>query len=171
VRLTLAAGLSTGSKFDAVIQRGTELGVSRFIPLLTEKSKVAVDEPKRAKAKVTRWRRVAMAAMKQCRRSYIPEIAVPTGLQSFLEQHESSDLGLIFHPGKAGKPLSEVGLNDSSKRVTLLVGPESGFSEDELDMARDAGIAPISLGPRILRTETAGPIVVALVMARLGEFR
>jgi 16S rRNA (uracil1498-N3)-methyltransferase len=141
------------------------------VPLLTEKSKIIVDEPKRVKAKVTRWRKVALASMKQCRRSYIPEVVMPTALPDFLEQHDVANTGLVFHPGKGSIALADADLGQVPKRVILLVGPESGFSDGEVEAAGEVGFAAISLGRRILRTETAGPAVVALVMARLGEFR
>ena len=171
VRLTLAAGLSVGLKFDTVVQRGTELGVSRFVPLLTAKSKVQVDDPKKARAKVNRWTKVAAAAMKQSRRSCLPDVATPTLLADFLSQRDPDDPGLIFHPDQEAVSLETVDLAPNTKRLALLVGPESGFSADEVGLARETGFQAVSLGRRILRTETAGPTTVALVMARLGEFR
>jgi len=171
VRLTLAAGLSTGTKFDSVVQRGTELGVGRFVPLVTEKSKVAVEEPRRVRGKVTRWRNVATAAMKQCRRSCIPEIATPTAFADFLGQFEPDDLGIIFHPADGTLSLEKVELARNSRRITLAVGPEAGFTDDEVALAQQSGFVCVGLGRRILRTETAGPVAVALVMARLGELR
>lgn len=171
IRLTLAAGLSTGSKFDSVVQRGTELGVSRFVPLVTEKSKVTVDEPKRARAKIRRWTKVAVAAMKQCRRSLIPEIATPLTFEDFVARTDESDRGIIFHSGQGAVSLDAIKLEPGLKRLSLLVGPESGFSDTEIELAIKAGFSQVALGRRVLRTETAGPTVVALVMARLGEFR
>ena len=171
IRLMLAAGLSVGFKFDSVVQYGTELGVSRFVPLVTDKSKVVLEEPRRARARVSRWNKVAVAAMKQCRRSTLPEVATPTRFDDFLNQHDRSDPGLIFHPGKESISIVAVKLPKTARRLTLLVGPESGFSTDEVALASAAGFRAVSLGRRILRTETAGPTVVALVMAQLGEFR
>jgi len=171
VRLTLAAGLSVGFKFDSAVQRGTELGVSRFVPLITDKSKVTFDDPKRARTKVNRWGKVALASMKQCRRSVMPEIATPTRFESFLSQLDRDDTGLIFHPGGGSIGIDLVEFPERGHRISLLVGPESGFSEDEIRLAVDAGLTAVNLGRRVLRTETAGPTVVALVMARLGEFR
>ncbi|HPI33494.1 MAG TPA: RsmE family RNA methyltransferase [candidate division Zixibacteria bacterium] len=169
VRLTLAAGLSAGAKFDAVVQRGTELGVQRFVPILGEKSKVRMEDAGRAAARVRRLEKVALAAVKQCRRSYSPEIALPTGLESFLAYTDPEALNLVFHAAPGGKPLSAQAIPPGVSRVSLLVGPEAGFSEAEAGRAIAAGYAPISLGPRILRSETAGPVVCALVMHALGE--
>jgi len=171
VRLTLAAGLSTGSKFDSVVQRGTELGVKRFVPLITEKSAIKMDDPRRARSRVTRLQKVALAAVKQCRRSYLPEIALPTTLTDFLGEFDSEDTGLIFHPTSKARALADLTLDAHMKRLTLLVGPESGFSEEEIEVAVETGFTPVSLGDRVLRTETAGPVAVALLMDRLDELR
>jgi 16S rRNA (uracil1498-N3)-methyltransferase len=171
VRLTLAMGLSTGFKFDEIIQRGTELGVTRFVPLVTEKARLSLEDPKRVKIKLTRWTKVAVAAMKQCRRSCLPQITAPVELNDFLGRFDRADTGLIFHPSPKASLMGDDLLSGAPKRVTLLVGPESGFSDKEVEAAEGAGFRPVSLGRRVLRTETAGPIAVALVMATLGEFR
>lgn len=171
VRLTLAAGMSVGYKFDEIVDKGTQLGVGRFVPLLTEKSKIKLEDPKRAQSKTERLEKVALAAMKQSRRSYRPEIALPLSLRQFLSESDEDSLKLVFHPDIASQPLDAIVLPDSPKRITLLVGPESGFSVQEMAAAKEKGYLPVSLGKRILRTETAGPVAVALVMARLGEFR
>lgn len=169
VKLTLAAGLSTASKFDSVVQRGTELGVSRFVPLLTEKSKVALEDPRRARTRAQRLEKVARAAAKQCRRSYFPQLALPVRFDDFLGQLDPDDFKLVFHPGKGSVPLRTMDFPPNPPRVLVVVGAEAGFSEEEIDAAVRAGLKPVSLGSRILRTETAGPAVAALVMERLGE--
>lgn len=187
VALTLAAGLSVGSKFDTVIQKGTELGVKRFVPIIAEQSKVRLDDVKKTAAKTRRFERVALAAVKQCRRSYRPEIAFPVGFAEYMREADPDSVKLVFHPidkttqrnhTPTGSNLhgltaswEQLLANDYIKRVTVLVGPESGFTRDEIDMANKAGFVTISLGPRILRTETAGPVVCALVMNVLGELR
>lgn len=171
VRLTLAAGLSVGEKFDTVVEKGTELGVKRFVPIISEKSKVKLSEPSKAAARRTRLEKVALAAMKQCRRSYRPEIATPLTLRQFLDETDREDMNLAFLPIESAKPLEAIPLDHHLSRVSLLVGPESGFSDIEIEYIERAGFAAVSLGPRILRTETAGPVVTALVMARLGELK
>jgi 16S rRNA (uracil1498-N3)-methyltransferase len=171
VRLILAAGLSAGSKFDSVVQKGTELGVKRFVPVITEKSRVNIEDPKRARSRVVRLEKVALAAMKQCRRSYRPDIASPSSMREFLKETDHEAVNLMFHPTPKAKALEDIPLGPEVKRVTLLVGPEAGFSESEVEQAVEAGYQPVSLGSRVLRTETAGPVVCALVMQALGEFR
>ncbi|MBK7141120.1 MAG: 16S rRNA (uracil(1498)-N(3))-methyltransferase [bacterium] len=169
VKLTLAAGMSVGYKFDELVDKGTQLGVSRFVPLMTEKSKVKVEESRRAHNKAERLEKVALAAMKQCHRSYRPEIALPLSLKQFLSESDEG-IKLIFHPSSDSKWIQDIPFESNPTRVTLLVGPESGFSVTEFAAAKEKGYQPVSLGKRILRTENAGPIAVALIMARLGEF-
>jgi 16S rRNA (uracil1498-N3)-methyltransferase len=120
---------------------------------------------------VTRLQKVALAATKQCRRSYIPEIALPMTLTEFLAEFESDDTGLFFHPANRARALADIPLDTGLKRATLLIGPESGFSDEEAESAEKAGLTPVSLGDRILRTETAGPVAAALLMEHLGELR
>jgi len=171
VVLTLAAGLSVGSKFDTVVQEGTELGVKRFVPIISERSKVKLDDPTKASAKTRRLERVALAAIKQCRRSYRPDISPPVSFDEYMKQADSEDLKLIFQPGDRVPSLEQIRVDAQTKRITALVGPESGFTPDEVDLAGKAGFVLVSLGPRILRTETAGPVACALVMNMLGELR
>jgi 16S rRNA (uracil1498-N3)-methyltransferase len=169
IRLTLAAGLSTNYKFDTVVEKGTELGVKRFVPLLTEKSKVKMDDGKRIKSRITRLEKVALAATKQCRRSYRPDISAPVNFKAFMKETDPEGLNLIFHPGNEGTLFQNLEIINDYKRACLLVGSESGFSNTEVLMAHEAGFQQISIGSRILRTETAGPVVCALLMNAFGE--
>jgi 16S rRNA (uracil1498-N3)-methyltransferase len=111
-----------------------------------------------------------MAAMKQCRRSYLPEIAAPLDFELFLKEQNEDDVKLVFHPDSGGQALERINLQGDIARVTVLVGPEAGLTADEMALAEEAGFLPVSLGPRILRTETAGPVATALVLQLLGEF-
>lgn len=169
VRVTLAAGISVGSKLDMIVQKATELGIKRFVPILSERSRVKLDDPKRAASKMRRLEKVALAAIKQCRRSYRPEIAEPISLNSFLDATEPSDAHLLFHPSDSAETLQRCLPDETISRVTLLVGPEAGFSEIEVAAAVAAGYHHVSLGGRVLRSETAAPVACALVMAQLGE--
>jgi 16S rRNA (uracil1498-N3)-methyltransferase len=171
IRMTLAAGLSTGYKFDEVVQKGTELGVKRFVPVITEKSKVKIESAERARTKTQRLEKVAMAAIKQCRRAYLPEISSPIDLKNFMKETDPDTLNLIFVPAANAESIDRIEIDDNVNRVTVLVGPESGFTSAEVQHAAEKGYKLVSMGKRILRTETAGPISVALVMIRLGELR
>jgi len=169
--VSLASGLSTNSKFDFVVEKATELGVKRIIPLLTEKSKIKLDDPKRLKSKQTRYEKIARSAIKQCRRSYIPEISLPVSFKDYLKEIDPNSLNLIFHPGKNARGLASIDFSKNPQRVNIIIGPESGLSEAEIELAKEKSIQAITLGSRIMRTETAGPVILGIIMNLLGELR
>ncbi|MFQ5499521.1 MAG: RsmE family RNA methyltransferase [Candidatus Zixiibacteriota bacterium] len=169
LHLTLAAALSVGEKLDMVIQMATELGIKRIVLIESEKSKMQLDDPRRLKSRLNRWRRVALASAKQCRRSFVPEVSVPVSVASFVRELESGTLGLVFHPSRKAEMLDKFGPIEGYSRISLLIGPESGFSDDEVDIALAAGFRLVSMGSRILRSQTAGPIACALTMYLAGE--
>ncbi len=161
--LTLAIGLSTASKFDTVLEKGTEAGISRFVPLLTEKGKIKLGEKSAVSAKMKRWGRVVEAAVKQSGRSRIPEIAEPISFKEFIAGSEAAETAL-FHPGDRSDNIFESIELKSKSTFTIIVGPESGLSSSELEAAGERGIIKISLGSRILRTETAGILIPGLLI-------
>jgi 16S rRNA (uracil1498-N3)-methyltransferase len=169
--ITLAAGLSTGFKFDDVIQRGTELGVSHFIPLITGKSIVRASDDGAMSNKLTRWQKVALASVKQTGRSVMPSIETVIQFEQYIEHNKRPGRFLLFDTNEGSKPLDLVKISPDDKEFIILIGPESGFSRSEIESARDKGAEIVSLGKRVLRTENAGPTAVALLMSLLGEFR
>jgi 16S rRNA (uracil1498-N3)-methyltransferase len=168
--VTLAAGISTCSKFDDIIQKGVELGISRFIPLLTDKSKVKLDDAVRQKKRLKRWHKVAVASVKQSGRSQIPYIEEPQEFPRLFENEAASERILVFDPS-GDKNLYNLTIDASINHLILVIGPESGFSPEEISLAREKGAAIVTLGRRILRAENAAPSICALVMHILGEFR
>jgi 16S rRNA (uracil1498-N3)-methyltransferase len=168
--ITLASGLSTGSKFDDIIQRGTELGVSRFIPLITEKSRIKALDSSAEKRRLDRWRKVAIASLKQSGRSVIPDIALPMEFPYLFERIENPGRLIMFDPS-GELNLDSFQPSEEIANYMAIIGPESGFSPVELNLAREKEVAVFSLGKRILRTENAGPSIVAILMHILGEFR
>jgi 16S rRNA (uracil1498-N3)-methyltransferase len=170
IQLTLAFGLSVGSKTDEIVEKGTELGVSRFVPLVTEKSKVKSDDDSKSLRKIERFNRVAIAAMKQCRRSMLPEISQPRDFDAFLKDFsdKKSIVRLLFHPHTDSRVLDST-LVSGKGELVIITGSESGFSDAEVASAVKSGCTLVSLGPRILRAENAAPIACALVMQLAGE--
>jgi len=165
--LTLAQGVLKGEKFELLIQKATEIGVSRIIPLLSKRTIV-----KPGKNKKTRWTTIARSAMKQCGRSIIPEITKPLPLQKVLSQGIDSSLRFIAQAHESSKPLYHYFTESKSffrKKALIVVGPEGGFTEEEVRLAQEQGFQKVSLGPRRLRAETAGIVFSALVLSRLGE--
>jgi 16S rRNA (uracil1498-N3)-methyltransferase len=168
-RVTLAQAVSKGGKMDLVIQRGTELGVHRFVPMITQRTVVSPGE-KSSLNKRRRWQRVAISAMKQSLRSYLPLVDSLTNFDQVLQEAEKADLTLMASMDKRAKSLDRIFEERKALRqVMLLVGPEGGFSSQEISQALQRGAGLVSLGPRRLRAETAGILLVGLVLFHMGE--
>ena len=158
VHLTLVQGVPKGAKMDTIIRMGTELGIARFVPVLTRR---AVTRP--APARVDRWRRIAAAAAKQSGRSTLPEVTAPRPVAQ-VWPGLSGTLALIPWEGEKSRSLAMV--LQAYRRppaVTICIGPEGGWAEEEIRAAVAQGVHPVTLGPLILRTETAGLVTAAMV--------
>jgi len=165
--ITLVQGVPKGDKMEAIVRAATELGVARVRPALCERTIVRL-EPGRWRDRARRWQRVAREAAKQCGRAVIPEVEPPRALGECLAG-ETVDLGLCLWEG-GGVPLPEALAAATAPRSALIViGPEGGLAPAEVDAARARGLTIAALGPRILRTETAGPAVIAILQARFGD--
>ncbi len=161
--VALAIGISTATKFDTVVEKGTEIGVSRFIPLSTEKGKVEIREEGSLTRRMSRWRRVCEAAVKQSGRSIIPAILPPIMFSEFIPACIPEET-ILFHPEGKGTDFQKLLSSFETKRLTIIVGPESGFSPDEVDLAKKHKIPIVGLGDRILRTETAGVVLPSIAI-------
>ena len=168
--ITLVQGVPKGDKMEAIVRAATELGVARVRPALCERTIVRL-EPGRWRDRARRWQRVAREAAKQCGRAVIPDVESPRTLDECLAASEPADLGLCFWEG-GGVPLPEaLGGAASPRSALVVIGPEGGLAPAEVDAARARGLTIAALGPRILRTETAGPAVIAILQARFGDLR
>lgn len=179
LHLTLAQALAKGEKFDFIIQKATELGVSGIAPLVTRYSDVRLDDQQKTK-RVERWRRISLEAMKQCGRRQLVEITEPLTIRQFIAANEASSgsPGVASHIPPALLLFSERGgaavtdaLAEISKpcAVVALIGPEGGWSDDELEALNDCGCKTVTLGPRVLRTETAAVVAVTLIQHAMGD--
>jgi 16S rRNA (uracil1498-N3)-methyltransferase len=167
LELVLAQGVPKGDKLEGIIRMATELGVSRIDPLLTARS-VAGGAPDRWAARVDRYRRVAREAAKQCGRGRVPDVATPVALADWIGQRREPGL-LVCLWERERSPLPSLLPQAPVTRAALVIGPEGGLAEAEVEALRRAGALVASLGPRILRCETAGPTAVALLQARYGD--
>ena len=164
LRVTLAQALLKGNAFDRVLTDATELGVQAIVPILSIRT-VAQTRPAEAEAKVRRWEKILEAAAAQSGRVMVPRIDYPTLLAELLKR-DWAGLKLILWEGAP----SNAGLPEAKTReVVLLVGPEGGFEEGEVESARSAGFQLWSLGPRLLRADTAGPAALAILQHRFGD--
>ena len=157
---------------DFVVQKATELGVQRIVPLLTARCEVKLDESRRMK-RLRHWQQIAISAAEQSGRAELPEIAPVTTLDEWLAQHirEGIDQGFILHPDGAAGLNPFYGIGNDCSSASLLIGPEGGFEPDELIKATDAGLRNWQLGPRILRTETAPLAAITLLQWQFGDLR
>ena len=165
LRVTLVQALSRGERMDQTLQKSTELGVVAFQPLITERIEVRI-RPEKLKQRMEHWHKVIVSACEQCGRAIIPELNEPLGLDEWLGRTEKAQR-LVLEPGSE-TALAKTRLGDT---VELLIGPEGGFSERELAMMNQNEVQAVSLGPRILRTETAGPAAIAILQATVGDLR
>lgn len=168
VSVVLVQGLAKGDKMEYVIQKSTELGVAGIIPMICRRSVVRLDGEKK-ESRQTRWQRVALEASKQCRRATVPEVYPPMELREVLGGIPPGTLSILPWEGERSLSLKEALPVDSPGKVYIFVGPEGGFEEAEVAEARESGVAAVSLGPRILRTETAGPACLAIIMHKYGD--
>ena len=170
VRITLLQAVPKGDKMESIVRACTELGVARIVPVLTERTIVTLDAG-RWRERARRWQRIAKEAAKQCGRAVVPPVDVPRALDDVLVRGDDPDLRLCLWEGaRDGAPEASLPLTLSGGAgVTLLVGPEGGFASSEVDRARQHGWLIVGAGPRILRTETAGPAIIAVLQARFGD--
>ncbi len=164
--IQLVQGLSRGGRMDVVVQKSTELGVRRITPVITEYSVVKLD-PKKAMKRREHWLRVSQSACEQCGRNTLPEIDMPQCLDSWLGNLTDEGVTRIMLDPGSGESIAM--LPPALDAVTLLVGPEGGLSDTERQLCEDLGLKAISLGPRILRTETAALAGIAVLQAYWGD--
>ncbi len=182
IEITLVQGLPKSDKMDLIVQKATELGVKRIIPVITQRTVVKLNEEK-VRARRNRWQRIALEAAKQSGRAIIPEVdAITTFVQSLSniseenlnlipwEEEETTSLKEVLksitdHSAPEGRDLASGG----RLPITVFIGPEGGFTSEEVEAAKEKGAVPVSLGPRLLRTETAGLITLAMILYELGD--
>lgn len=159
----LGQAISKGDRMDYAIQKAVELGVAEITPLHTEHGDVRLKGDREAR-KLAHWQAVAASACEQCGRATVPPVHPPRSLADWLTERDEP-LRLVLHPGTPGV----LDRHEAPARVALLIGPEGGLSSVEVDAAADAGFASLTLGPRILRTETAPVVALTLLQDRFGD--
>jgi len=167
LKLHLVIGVSRGERMDLIVQKATELGVAEITPLFTERTEVKLSGERLAK-KVRHWQQVAISACEQCQRNLVPAINDPITLDQWLQLSDKTDDGtlkLVLHH-RTEKRLSE---HQAVKDICLLVGPEGGLGEREIEAAIESGFQPLALGPRVLRTETAPLAAISIMQSLWGD--
>ena len=166
--LTMAVALLKGEKFDLVVQKLTELGVNCVVPIITKRADVRIRNDEDAERKLIRWRRIVMEATKQCGRARLLAIASPIAFDEFVTISRTEDERLVFAE-RDGAKLRTLADKVTAAQVTALVGSEGGWTDDELNQARDFGWQIVTLGGRIMRAETAAIACAALLQHQFGD--
>ena len=172
LHLTLAVALLKGEKFDLVVQKATELGAARIVPVVTKLADVRLRDEADAARRVTRWQRIALEACKQSGRARVPEIDAPVACASFIKNVPSNSVEWrVMFAERGGVGLVETikNLQASPSAVTALVGSEGGWTDEDIQLAHDAGWSVVTLGGRTLRAETAAITVAALLQHAFGD--
>lgn len=170
LQLNLCVALLKGEKFDVVVQKATELGVSKIIPLITRYADIHLRDESDATKRVTRWRRIALEAAKQSGRAFVPDVSLPVAIESVFAGTNEGDLRLMF--SERGGNAWELLRNEMSPRsVNALVGSEGGWSDEEIQHAQAHDFHVVTLGGRILRAETAAITIAALLQHQFGDLK
>ena len=169
-KITLFQGYPKSDKLELIIQKTIELGVSRIVPVMTKRTVVKLDDKKAGK-KTKRYEGIARAAAKQCGRGIVPEITEPVSFKESIDMAKYLDMSIIPYEEAEGIEYSRKVLSDIKGKRTLgiFIGPEGGFDREEVELAMKSGIIPITLGHRILRTETAGMAVMSIIMFEIEK--
>ncbi|MBF6600423.1 MAG: 16S rRNA (uracil(1498)-N(3))-methyltransferase [Dehalococcoidia bacterium] len=171
VRVSLYQSITKGERFEWLLEKGTEAGVSRFVPLQTAR---AVVRPEAGGAKAGRWRRIVIEAAEQCERSVVPAVAPPQRFDDAI----AAAPGIVLLPYEEAGDLApnvqaaldrEIDALFALGEISIFIGPEGGYERAEVDRAEAAGAAIVTMGRRVLRSETAGLVAVTLVMQAIGE--
>jgi RNA methyltransferase, rsmE family len=170
VNITLLQGIPKSDKLEMIIQKSVELGVSEIIPVKTKRVVVKIEEKKQA-SKANRWNAIAESAAKQSKRSIIPKVSEPMSIDNALEIVKDFGVKLIPYENADGieKTRKILDSMDKTKNIAIFIGPEGGFEESEVEKIKDSGFEVITLGKRILRTETAGLALLSNIMIRLED--
>jgi 16S rRNA (uracil1498-N3)-methyltransferase len=171
--LTLALALLKGEKFDLAVQKATELGVTKIVPVMTKLSDIRLRDERDAEKRIARWRRISLEAAKQSGRARLPEIEEPLSFDSLLEStsHSGHEWALMFVE-RGGQSLAQsLSASAMPQSLTALVGPEGGWTDEEIQQARARDWQIITLGGRILRAETAAITITTLLQHLYGDLR
>lgn len=171
LKITLAVSLLKSDKFDLVVQKATELGVFSIAPVETKLADIKLRDAGDAEKRVQRWRRIALEAAKQSGRALVPEVDAPITLEAFANVHVGKPV--LFFSEREGESLSSVavGASETLVKITAVVGPEGGWTDEELELARQSGWVIVTLGGRVLRAETAAITATTLLQHQWGDLK
>ena len=169
LRICLGQGMVKGTGFDGIVRKSVELGVDKVVPVSASRCISKLSQEDTAK-KIDRWSRIAREASKQCGRSRVPDISSKsTTVKDFCFVNQNSDLKLIFWEEERSLLIKDLLHRSHLNSVAILIGPEGGFSSKEVEIARKYGFQSVTLGPRLLRTDTAPLAAISILQNRWGD--
>ncbi|MBC8590775.1 RsmE family RNA methyltransferase [Wansuia hejianensis] len=169
IEIVLFQGLAKSNKMDFIIQKGTEIGIKDFYGVITDRTIVKIKDIKKEKNKISRWDLIAEEAAKQSKRDYIPKIKGIISFDEMIELIKDEESIIVPYEDEENLSIGNGLRNIKSKKINLIIGPEGGFEPDEIQKIEDIGGKIVSLGPRILRTETAGFVSATIILYELGK--
>ncbi len=171
VLVTLFQGIPKQGKMDYIIEKCTELGISRIVPVSMKRSVVKIDDKKSEAKKLERWRKIASESVKQCKRGAIPEVTDIMSVKEAVEFSKTLDLTITAYECERETSIKSVLSGQTPASVGIFIGPEGGLDSSEIELFKEANIKTVTLGKRILRTETAGHTVLTAVMYEFNELK
>ncbi|MEF9953196.1 MAG: 16S rRNA (uracil(1498)-N(3))-methyltransferase [Clostridium sp.] len=169
VKITLFQGLPKSTKMELIIQKGVEIGIDNIIPVITDRV-VVKTESKDLSNKIDRWNKIAKEAAKQSGRGCVMEIDNPISFSDALNMVKEFDIAVMPYENADDEGLKKVlSQHREAKNIAIFIGPEGGFEGDEVSLALSQGVYPVTLGPRILRTETAGLVASSIILYEIGD--
>lgn len=167
-KITLYQGLPKSDKMELIIQKCVEIGVCRIVPVITERAVVKIEKGAKEDKKTERWQKIAESAAKQSGRGIIPAVERPMKFKDAIEEAVKNGEAIIPYENEKDRGLKEFVKNSKAEDIGIFIGPEGGFDTKEIEFAVENGVMSVTLGKRILRTETAGIVTSAIVLYELG---
>lgn len=170
IEIVLFQAVPKSSKMDLIIQKNVEIGVKKITPIISDRCVVKIKDKSAEKKKIQRWQKIAYEAAKQCKRGIIPTIGNIVDIQDLNSILSEFDMVIMPYEEENDNGIKKViSRNADIKKIGIIIGPEGGFTKDEVEKVISWGGSSVSLGPRILRTETAGLVTTSIVMYELGD--
>lgn len=171
LKITLYQGLPKSSKMDLIIQKATELGVSEIVPIITDRTIVKIKDSDKENKKIDRWSKIALEASKQCKRGIVPDIKEIMSFEAMISKLNNEKNIIVPYENEENITMKKVLSEVDDNNISIVIGPEGGFEDNEIKKLLDINSKIVTLGPRILRTETAGFTAITITMYELGDLR
>lgn len=168
VSISIYQGLPKSEKMDYIVQKNTEIGVKEIVPVVTDRTIIKIKDMKKEEKKLSRWRKIARESAKQSKRGIIPTVSNIVSLKDALEKAKETEI-IVFYEMEHNNTLKTLLREPIKNKISIFIGPEGGFEKDEIELIKEYGGKVISLGKRILRTETAGLVASAIILYELDN--